>query len=273
MSDNADFLFESAPLVEVIVEVRWEMIALQAIPGAAVDPLYQRGQQDFLDRLEELGFGHVERLSPPNVPMEMLAGQPVLRVRPAPGRWPLYQLGPGLFTCNIVPPYKGWAAFRSVLEDGLACLYGSVLLGAGAKPISVEILYLDAFDAAFGHDDFGRFVREDLGIRAELPEALVQGLGLDPHAVEPTLGMTVPLRKPEGARFVLQITKGLKERRAAAICELRCIANGDGVPARQDAMMEWFDTAHSALRTAFLSMCEPVLERRMGKRVPIGGGR
>ena len=253
------------------MEVRWEMIALQAIPGAAVDPHYEKGHRAFLERLEKHGFGHVERLSPPNVPMEMLAGEPVFRVRPAQGRWPLYQFGPGVFTCNIVPPYRGWAAFRSVLEDGLQCLYSCVPLGAGAKPISVEVLYLDAFDAAFGYDDFGRFVREDLGIKVELPDALLKGLALDPHAVEPTIGVTVPLREPAGARFVVRVSKGLKERRSAAICELRCVANGDAVPAGHDAMMGWFDSAHSALRTAFLSIAEPELETRMGERLPIGG--
>ena len=54
------------------------------------------------------GFSFVEELVPPDFPKELAPRQPHFRYRRADETWPLFQLGPGLFTANFVPPYKGW---------------------------------------------------------------------------------------------------------------------------------------------------------------------
>ena len=117
-----DYLYDKAPLVEVIAEIHWALKKLDTAPGAKIDPYYDLFKDAFLAYAKTTGLTDVQDLVPTVVPPELLPNQPRLRLRTAPGRWPLAQLGPGIITANIVPPYKGWPrSNRFFTKSSMVC--------------------------------------------------------------------------------------------------------------------------------------------------------
>ena len=42
------FVYENAPLVEVVAEIRWQLKFLASAPNAKIDPYYELFRDDFL---------------------------------------------------------------------------------------------------------------------------------------------------------------------------------------------------------------------------------
>ena len=144
MTKPTDFIYENAPLIEVIVELRWGLVSLASMPGAAVDPVFPRASGRFNEAASKIGFSHVERLIPPEVPLEVVAYQPVFRLRREANKWPLFQIGPGLLSCNVVMPYAGWGAFRRIVESGLQVFDQTFKVSEGLiEPNMVHLRYIN----------------------------------------------------------------------------------------------------------------------------------
>lgn len=121
--------FENAPLVEIIAEIRWnpQMVPLQTVSGhgpaaAPVMALNTNAFDEFFMRfggeVYQKGFEQSERLVPSGFPMMLF--QPVYRYRKSASADAsvLYQVGPGLFSANAIPPYKSWDTFSPTVERG-----------------------------------------------------------------------------------------------------------------------------------------------------------
>jgi uncharacterized protein (TIGR04255 family) len=142
----SDFLYQNAPLIEVITELHWSLQPLIAIPNAAIDPHFAILSSKFTELARETGFVHVERLLPEQIPLEMMPHRAVFRFRRAAETWPLFQVGPGVFTANIVPPYQGWGDFRQSISSGLDLLLASYPLRPSYFRIEkLELRYIDGF--------------------------------------------------------------------------------------------------------------------------------
>lgn len=266
---EADYVYENAPLVEVIAELRWSLIPLSAIPGGSVDPAFAHGSDAFTKLAKDLGYDKVEHLVPDGIPLEMLGGRPTLRFRKQINEWPLYQIGPGLFTCNIVPPYGGWKNFRETLRDGLTALFKAVPLDSTlVKPESLELRYIDAFTADHGLNGYEKFVRENLGINISVPVDLLESLEINESAT--TSSMEV--RIPKGAsNVVIKIAPGTKDGTAAAIAEFSVILKNSDMPDTAAGMADWMDTAHNTLHNVFDKITSEQLKDRMRPRHPTQG--
>jgi uncharacterized protein (TIGR04255 family) len=170
VTEPADFVYENAPLIEVIAEIRWNLVALASMPGAAVDPMFGRASGRFTDAVGKLGYTHVERLIPPEVPQEVVAYQPVLRHRREANRWPLFQIGPGVFTVNVTMPYKGWNAFQEVIQLGLQALDQTYGLSKGLIELaSLQLRYVNGFTAKHGMVNYADFCTTDLRLAVAPP--------------------------------------------------------------------------------------------------------
>lgn len=111
------------PLVELIAELQWGFAfpdpaqpqgVVIAPPGAHEEFFMRFGMQAGL-----AGYERVERLLPAgfaSMPVQM-----VYRFRKKPpeeGTSP-YQIGTGIFSANITPPYDSWEKFRPIVDNGV----------------------------------------------------------------------------------------------------------------------------------------------------------
>ena len=117
------------------------------------------------------GFQRAERLVPNGFPS--IFGQPVFRYKKGSEEVSseLYQVGPGLFTANAIPPYKSWVDFSPVVKDGV----GALLLARNQaeKEVAfskVSLRYIDAFGPSLTKGmPLEDFVSEVLGFNVALP--------------------------------------------------------------------------------------------------------
>src|SRR5690242_9194487 len=146
--------FRQPPLVEIVAEFRWDIGGVQAVPeqfaGAplpvADGTAHEIHFMTFGSKAAARGFGLFERVIPTGFPL--LAGQPTFRYRntTAVEGAPVFQLGPGVFTVNLVPPYQSWASFVPYIDLGLGLLFDSRSPEQQQVPFSeVRLRYFDAF--------------------------------------------------------------------------------------------------------------------------------
>ncbi len=106
----------NAPLMEVIFEIKWDITTKNDI----VDFQYLHG--DLYTNLKSK-YSHRENLIPPDVPLEIVKGNPVFRFREKQGSYPLVQIGPGLISVNTIDDKYYWEQFRNESNEVLNVLY------------------------------------------------------------------------------------------------------------------------------------------------------
>ena len=168
-------IYTNAPLVEVIAEVRWKTIPLVAIPDGGIDPHFDVLLNEFRTKARENSYIFEEPLTPPEIPRELLPGKVMYRFRTTQNRWPLYQIGPGVFTVNIVPPYQGWSYFAPIIEQGISWLLSSYPSSSTVMTLDLLMLrYVNAFTAAHGRRNSRSFLLDGLGHQVIPPETLLK---------------------------------------------------------------------------------------------------
>lgn len=268
MSEQEDYVYEDAPLVEVIAEVRWQLLPIASMPGAEIDPHFERGHKKVQEALAEHGLMHLERLAPPNVPHEILAGKPIFRYRRAPDRWPLVQLGPGIMTVNITPPYEGWGEFRKIIETAVRVVDEIFDFGSEFSTIkSCEVRYIDAFTERYGMHDPSIFLAEDLSMPASPPRGVLDELKQEGACVLPNLKFRFPVKDRENDSIILNAAHGKRDGMEAIIYDLKMHhAVPEGVMKTADDVLTWMDEAHDRLHTAFEETISDRLRERFGEK-------
>src|SRR5271166_1956846 len=145
--------FKTPPLVELAAEIRWGAAAMPQAQGQGQVIVLAPGQlEEFFMRFSSsvgaLGYDRVERIIPPGFPTPPF--QATYRFRKKEQEQELgttlYQVGGGVFTANITPPYHSWQHFRPVVERGAECLLDTRNPSEKEMPFAPAILrYIDAF--------------------------------------------------------------------------------------------------------------------------------
>lgn len=269
---DSDFLYENAPLVEVVAEFHWELVPIEMMPGMSIDPLFVKASEKFTTVLTENGFGFIERLVPPNIPTELVSDRPVLRFRQAENKWPLFQIGPGVFTANITPPYEGWGEFRQIIEFGVTQFDEIYSLGSTFATLTMlQLRYLDAFTQAHRLKDYRSFMADELNLPLALSDDLVMPLIQNGADYDFMTEVKIPLERLPGASLVFKASPGMRDNQQAALLDLRVIQRRPSeLPAARPQVMDWMDNAHQVLRMVFQSLTSPALKEAMGPERKIG---
>ena len=265
---SMDYVYEKAPLVEVIAEIHWALKSLDTAPGAKIDPYYDLFRDAFLAYAKQNELADIQELVPNVVPLELLPNQPRLRLRSAPGRWPLAQVGPGILTANIVPPYDGWAAFQPFLHRLVDALFTNYPIPD--KTLRIEKLhlrYIDGFDETFGLARYSDFAAEMFGIQTPLPESFINS------TVKPGTSISYLLENrflnitPDGSTGKVKLSPGRMNNRDALVMELHCESLLDqNTPATPNNLKDWFAEAHQCLHSQFETLATSTLKTLMEPR-------
>ena len=178
--DALNDLLAAAPVIELVAEMRW----------VDVESIYNTPQQTLLfpstdfevahgklqQALASRGFHSSERVVPPGVGVP--ANTVVYRYRNFDTGL-VVMVGPGVFSVNATPPYRGWpnfeVALRQCLKDILTIGQG-IFVGVPVKPTrSVTVRYINAFRTfPEALADPRNFLQNMLGFKFELPVAFDQ---------------------------------------------------------------------------------------------------
>ena len=264
----AEFVYESPPLVEVIAEVHWHIERLSTIPDGGVDPQFSGLVTKLEQALPSAGFPVVERLVPPQVPVELLADKPIVRFWTRDKTWPLIQVGPGIMTVNIVPPYEGWRAFKPTIVQALEQLSTHYPLADSLLKIErAELRYIDAFTKRNGFTTYPKFVNERLGFQITLPMGIAKSTNHPPEeSVSWAADISFPIRDVANNFGVVRIRPGTVNDQSAAVMECAVRWNDpNGIPFSD--LSTWYDKAHQHVSDWFFALAEePLLETFGAKR-------
>lgn len=253
--------FNNAPLVELVSELRWGGIALGAsdVSQAMISPAGQHEEffMRFGSKVGALGYERIERLVPPGFLVPQF--QPTYRFRkrgPEQGTT-VYQVGSGVFTANITPPYHSWKQFRPVVEHGVECLLETRNDAERQTEFSQVLRYINAFGRKFTRTrSAARFVEEVLGFTVNLPKAVrfeIEG-GADPKIL---LQLSIPLRSDRQLNAFL--AEGITGGEQALIMDLSIVTQ-NSIVANRDSVMAAFDLAHDIIHRVFIGLTQEISE-------------
>jgi len=249
-----DKIYKNAPLLEVICELRWTLQQLPAAPHVQHDPFFS----DLLDAIKpaaiERGFSHLEILQPEDVPREVRPFVVDHRFRRAKNTWPLFQIGPGVFTVNAVPPYGGWTSLRTILTECLSLLHDCYPLAEKYLRISrLELRYLNAFDQQkYGTSSSHQFFSKYFNIKASIPTNFLDNFVDPADQQDSDVTVTTPLAHPAGSVARLAMSKGTNRGVPAFIADNAVrFDTQTPKPSSPDALTSWFDRAHQVTSATF----------------------
>ena len=271
-NDDKDFLYENAPLVEVIFEVFWKIHKIEALDGAFIDPKYADLTKSFSNEISKKGYTYIEHLVPSEIPIEYLGKTPHIRFRQEKDKWPLYQIGPGIFTANNTPPYKGWNEMRKNIFDGLDVLYHSYPLANDLLlPEKISLRYIDGFTASHGMKNINDFISNYINIDLNIGNELVDNFIDDSNKIMPHAEFRFPIKNTQ-KNLLLKLAPGKSKNENALILEMNISSTMDESSNINKAKIKkWADDSHEILRTFFQQLLSYELKEKLGPKKYIKG--
>jgi uncharacterized protein (TIGR04255 family) len=260
-------IFSNPPLVELIAELRWipggvgnahvvpqpqggnQLLHAITIQFPLASPYQEESFSRFSNQVAAKGFAISERLSPVGFPV--LPFTVVYRFRKAPGGNYLYQIGPGLFSANALPPYRDWDSFRPIVKEGVQALLESRSPAENVEFATVILRYIDLFSDEFtdGKQSF-RFLNDILGLKIELPETLAEQVP-DINSVHSGIQLSMPLRN--GLAMNLNLQEGVAAGKAGILMSTEVLTMHP-TPSDVDQIMQTLENAHTSIRTTFIGL-------------------
>jgi uncharacterized protein (TIGR04255 family) len=245
--------------VELIAELRWGsggVLPAGQPQGAGPILLALSGQhEEFFMRFGSgagaIGYNLVERVIPHGLPA--LPFQQVIyrfRRKDQEQGTSVYQVGDGLFSANITPPYRYWEDFKPVLEKGVELLLETRHPSEKEMPFTTaRVRYINAFGSRFTEGrSTAAFLREVLGFGVELPTPVRDEIAPDKEA-KPALQLIIPLKT--GLEMNLTLTEGLVSGQQAVVMDLTVSNEAQTQPTKTNVMAV-FETAHEVAHRVFV---------------------
>ncbi len=258
--------FRNAPLVEMMVELRWtsegSFASASNAPGTHIIITAGNPQEEFFSEFGRLiakhGFCREERLVP--VGVSFLPYQAVYRFKHKDDSVPVvFQIGLNMFTANAVPPYKSWTSFSRYVSDGIATLK----LASQNKKIKVRLhtklmRYIDIFSGDLLRSMTpDQFIRETFGFRLLIPDALQKRVPKDGVVKGQLLQVTALLDN----NVELTITAAESAQRggpAALLDWIATIKANDCIDDDVDTIMHNLDRAQNVIHEMFMEIVKPI---------------
>lgn len=257
--------FAKAPLIEIIVELRWvpPQIALQpqqqgiplVIPtlgSSKLDEFFMR----LGGRLHQQGFQAVERLLPPGF---SVLHQPTYRYRKTadPLSSPvLCQAGDGLFSIHGLPPYHSWESFYPVVENGIGALLEARDPSQKNLPfVSVSLRYIDAFSPELrGGRSASEFMSDVLGFSISLPASLRH---IVKNGTQPQYALQTGILTSDDARLSLNLSEATVKGVQAVLMDTTC-THSEGIAPDSDAILKVLQSSYEMIHKIFLDLTSPI---------------
>lgn len=259
--------FKNPPLVELVAELRWGSGGIVAgPPGAGQVVMVTAGQYEeffmkFGSKIGTLGYERIERIIPPGFPAPAFQATYRFRKKQPEQGTTIYQVGGGVFSANITPPYHSWEQFRPVVEQGVECLLETRNTSELQTPFAPAILrYIDAFGSKFTEGrSVASFIQDTLGFKVSLPESLRSEMAPNAEA-KPLLQLAIPLKSRQQMNLVL--AEGIVAGEQAIVMDVS-VLHETAIPPNTKDVMASFDTAHDSIHRVFVGVTQklfPIME-------------
>jgi uncharacterized protein (TIGR04255 family) len=251
---------ESPPLVEVILEVRWQLREGDH-PSVRRDPHYSLVVGKLHAKISD-DYPFHEQLPAAMVPDEISAYTVKHRFRVAKGQWPLVQIGPGVLTLNETKKYTTFQDFRPRAEK-LVQEFFAVYPETPAITM-VLLRYIDAVDFDHRTQDVWDFLRDKMRVPVRLPEEFFRDSGVGPRPRSFLWEASFSCQRPKGTAS-LRFATGERKGSPVLTWEQMVRTTDDDVPPMPDGFADWLENAHAVTKAWFLRLINGELRERFSK--------
>lgn len=248
---------QNAPLVELVAELRWAAgVAGQAGVKAQAAEELDKYLDTFAAAVAKAGYVRSERL----VPLGALVAphQFCYRMKrlDEASTTSLFQVGPGVFSANGVPPYESWNEFTKIVEFGLESLLATRPSFEQTSPItSISLRYIDLFDTQLAEGrSVDEFIRDVLKLNVSLPEALTRH---SPNGAVPRPFLQFQIPMAGGLIMNFGIGEGVANGQQGIVMDMSVVTTVE-TTASVEAIMSALTTAHEAIDASFRALIEPI---------------
>ena len=250
------------PLVEAIVEIRWELkrdqqtqrlrdVAYPMMYGR----LYERLKKDF-PLIEDLPATQAHPEAAPYVVRH--------RLRKDKESWPALQIGPGIITINETKNYS-WTELRALtlrLVEAIVELFPRQEMPLNF--VKTEVRYINAIRLDSPDEHPLAFFQEKLHTKLELDAALFDGSGIGQKPLDVGVNLVYPLSRPIG-NLLIALNLGEVDAKPAVLFQTIVQSFGETAPQDTEGFTNWLLEAHEISEHSFHTFCKgPLMNRFCG---------
>lgn len=239
----------NAPLQEVIFEIRWALG-----PGKVTGQLIDEGFELASGRLStiiEKQFPYYKRIIPQDIPDQLMHYRVVHQYWTGENKWPVIQLGPGIFTINCTDEGYDWnEGFRKLIEKAVKWLEQSY-----KQPLNIQFASLKYIDAikvneygGISNGNWHDFINANFNFE--------YNNRFDTRGHQKQIQVHQTFELDDGSDLQLNIANGLRNNEKALIWQT-AIFKKDSF--NSDKLFTWADYSHGIAHDLFKEMIKPDL--------------
>ena len=248
---------KNKPLVEAILEVRWKLKEIP--PNPKIDPHFILLLGRLYDRMLK-EYPEYEQLQTAFIPDELIGHVVQHRFRVAANRWPLVQVGPGIFSVNSSADYT-WSDFRPRVIAAVEKLYDAHPKVSDLMVSNLILRYIDAVDFDYELYNAFDFLHNKLKLNISLHTKLFDNTRIESKPSSFILQSSFKCEEPKG--FVtIRFATGKKNDKSVLVWETTIESAKDDIPDMPKDFEKWIDAAHKITDDWFFKMIEGELERK-----------
>ena len=242
----------NAPLQEVIFELRWKL-DYDPESQSQVDKEIQFAFSNF-SALSVGKLKHRVILKPSFVPDSLFVNRPLYQFWATENKYPVFQLGPGVFTINETEKNYEWKYFRSLILEGIEWLIKSY---SNKLQFSLaELRYINAIEATDDNQkDLSKFIADNLKI--EIINHVINAKLSD-------LQLHQRFKIDNENNLSLLVTNGLKNINQSKAIILQTSYNKTSNISLEN-LTAWIDVAHKTCSSLFKQMISKNLYEQFSK--------
>ena len=249
---------QNPPLIEALLEIKWDLEKKR--PDTFEDPGYKLASGRLFDKVKKK-FGYIQNLPITIIPEELTPYAVRTQFRAEENGWPLVQLGPGVATVNVTPPYT-WRKFKDSIRFFIPHLFGSYSGIVPGQPDyqlvlnSTMLRYINGIEWDWAQGNTLDFLRDNLHTNFQLPEQII---ARNPGAIPENINLQIgyPVNLPRG-QVILRFATGTVGQARGLVLELIFHSVGANSPQLNDVEIfsKWLTDAHTELEACFFSLIE-----------------
>ncbi len=250
---------KNKPLVEAILEVRWK--PLNNLPDSKSPQYYKLLLARLSDSLLS-EYPTYEELPTASLPEQVILINNIVqhRFRIDSNKWPLIQLGPGVFTVNSTSDYT-WDDFRPRIISAINKLYSAHPKVSDMKMTNIILRYIDAVEFDYLNEDAYEFIKDKLKINISISDNLLNDTNVNKNPCNLTWHSSFKCNQPKGM-ISIRLATGQKQNKPAIIWETVIESAGDDMPNMPTEFEKWIDSAHEITNNCFFKMIDGDLIKR-----------
>jgi uncharacterized protein (TIGR04255 family) len=231
-----------APLQEVVLDIKMNL-DFDKNTNAFYDNEFESAAFQF-SKLCSLDFNYTEIIKPSLIPTNTFLFRPTHRFRKIKDGYPLYQLGPGIFTVNQIGSEYTWIDFLELIIEGIDNLRKSYSKELTIQAIELRYVDVVAIDILEKIDKFN-FLEKYLQIKAE-------GYPFIKGTLE-NINFTKSFKIDDITNLNINIATGVLQHTNKDSVLWQTSVNTNQ-PMKWDELINWIEHAHSIASSTFKEM-------------------